>query len=110
MVTRRNFIKGGGAAVTGLAAASLASCSTDPTVKDDSISVTPVVGTTVDRFRRGGVGPLYWSTYGYNFQTNEAMPEEIWAANVNWVAKNFLPYGYRMVCTDGWVDYTQRVT
>jgi len=109
MLTRREFIKGGGVAVTGLAVASLASCSTDGPVKEDSVAITPVVGQTLDRFRRGGVGPLYWSTYGYNNQTNEAMPEEVWTANVDWVAKNFLPYGYRMVCTDGWVDYTQRV-
>ena len=60
--------------------------------------------------RRRGPGPLYWSTYGYNNSTNAAMPEELWKANVDWVAETFAPYGYRMVCTDGWLNTTTKVT
>jgi alpha-glucosidase len=60
--------------------------------------------------RRRGPGPLYWSTYGYNIRTNAAMPEELWKANVDWVAETFAPYGYRMVCTDGWCSTTKNVT
>lgn len=62
----------------------------------------------MDRFRRGGVGPLYWSTYGYNNRTNEAMPEDVWSENLDWVAENLAPYGYEMVCTDGWIDHSQK--
>jgi glucan 1,6-alpha-isomaltosidase len=109
MVTRRNFLKGGGVAASGLALGSLASCSVSSDA-DVPASDQQFVVTTVDQFRRGGVGPLYWSTYGYNNATNVFMPEDVWTKNVDWVADNFRSHGYRMVCTDGWVDYTQNVT
>ena len=38
------------------------------------------------------------------------MPEDLWKANVDWVADTFSYYGYSMVCTDGWSDQTQRMT
>ena len=38
------------------------------------------------------------------------MPEDLWKTNVDWVAETFAPYGYRMVCTDGWCDKTTVVT
>jgi len=60
--------------------------------------------------RRRGPGQLYWSTYGYNNWYNAAMPEDVWKDNVDWVAETFAPYGYRMVCTDGWCDKTAVVT
>ncbi len=65
---------------------------------------------TVDRFRRGGVGPLYWSTYGYNNRTNKAMPQAVWEKNLDWVAESLAPFGYKMVCTDGWIDFSQKTT
>ncbi len=61
-------------------------------------------------FRRGGPGPLYWSTYGYSNTTNTNIPEDVWKANVDWVATALAPSGYDMVCTDGWIDDTQDVT
>ena len=98
--------------MAGLAAASLSSCST---AAKDSADRTPEpetsgVAVTVDRFRRGGVGPLYWSTYGYNNKTNQAIPQDVWSKNLDWVAENLAPHGYRMVCTDGWIDYSQKTT
>ena len=30
-----------------------------------------------------GRAPLYWSTYEYNIRTDRAMPEAVWAANVD---------------------------
>jgi glucan 1,6-alpha-isomaltosidase len=108
MVTRRNLFKRGGLAAAGLAAASLSSCST--VANDMGISAVALGEVTVDRFRRGGVGPLYWSTYGYNNKTNKAIPQEIWTKNLQWVAEELAPYGYRMVCTDGWIDYSQKTT
>ncbi len=61
-------------------------------------------------FRPGGAGPLYWSTYGYEFETNSLMPEDVFKTNVDWVASAFRDYGYKMVCTDGWIDNTQQIT
>ena len=61
-------------------------------------------------FRPGGAGPLYWSTYGYENSKNVLIPEDVWKANVDWVATTFRDYGYKMVCTDGWIDHTQKIT
>ena len=55
-------------------------------------------------FQRGGPGPLYWSTYGYSNSRNTQIPEAVWQANIDWIAKDLAPYGYQMVCTDGWID------
>ena len=60
--------------------------------------------------RPGGAGPLYWSTYDYENVTNTLIPEAVWKANVDWVAETFRDYGYTMVCTDGWIDHTQKIT
>jgi glucan 1,6-alpha-isomaltosidase len=61
-------------------------------------------------FRPGGAGPLYWSTYAYEFVNNVMIPEDVWKTNVDWVADTFRDHGYTMVCTDGWIDNTQRIT
>jgi glucan 1,6-alpha-isomaltosidase len=112
MVTRRDLFKGGGVAAAGLAAASIASCSTD--ARDVAAITSPASDLgqtlTVDRFRRGGVGPLYWSTYGYNNKTNQAMPQGVWERNLDWVAEDLARFGYKMVCTDGWIDLSQKTT
>ncbi len=65
---------------------------------------------TAPVFRPGGAGPLYWSTYSYEFPNNALIPENVWKANVDWVAATFRDDGYTMVCTDGWIDHTQRIT
>ena len=69
-----------------------------------------VAPPTTPAFRPGGAGPLYWSTYGYEFVKNTLIPEDVWKTNVDWVAATFRDYGYTMVCTDGWIDNTQRIT
>lgn len=48
--------------------------------------------------------PLYWSPYEYCYTTDGGIPEQAWAANINWVEANLKPYGYTMVCIDGWGD------
>lgn len=48
--------------------------------------------------------PLYWSPYEYNYVHNSYIPEEEWKKNIDWVALNLAPYGYKMVSTDGWMD------
>ncbi|MCI5650321.1 MAG: hypothetical protein MR332_13030 [Fusicatenibacter sp.] len=49
-------------------------------------------------------GPLYWCTYEHQFTRNTYMPEDRFKANIDWMAKEFAPYGYEMVCTDGWIE------
>lgn len=48
--------------------------------------------------------PLYWSPYEYNLKADGFIPEKEWAANIDWVDKNLKPYGYKMICIDGWGD------
>lgn len=52
--------------------------------------------------------PLYWSVYENHIlkpddHTNY-ISEEDFKANIDWVEKNLLPYGYDMVAIDGWGD------
>lgn len=49
-------------------------------------------------------GPLYWCTYEYQVTNNSYMPEDRFKDNVDWIAKNYVPYGYEMICTDGWIE------
>lgn len=48
--------------------------------------------------------PLYWSPYEYNFVKDQYIPEDEWKKNIDWVAQNLAPYGYKMVSTDGWMS------
>lgn len=55
--------------------------------------------------------PLYWSVYEYAWVAEQAnsntnMPEVTWDANIDWVSENLLPYGYDMICTDGFMSMT----
>ena len=114
MLTRRNLLKGGGGAVlAGLAGSSTrataAEASTTPSGPRTS-AVADFAVAAAPGFRPGGAGPLYWSTYGYEFFQNVLIPEDVWKTNVDWVASTFRDYGYTMVCTDGWMDKSQRIT
>ncbi|QGQ96518.1 hypothetical protein EHS13_17310 [Paenibacillus psychroresistens] len=55
-------------------------------------------------FTRSGTGPLYWISYEYQYDNDTFLPYSRWLANVNWFAQNFMPYGYQMVSTDGWIE------
>ncbi len=113
MPTRRDVLKGGGGAVlAGLAGSSVGSGAAGAATRSDGVgSAASASGPTPpNAFRPGGAGPLYWSTYGYEFFNNTLIPEDVWKANVDWVAATFRDYGYTMVCTDGWIDDTQRIT
>ena len=81
-----------------------------PTLTDLTDLTDSTDSTAVPGFRRGGAGPLYWSTYDYEEVTNAIIPEDVWKSNVDWVADTFRDYGYTMVCTDGWIDNTQKIT
>ncbi len=114
MPTRRDVLKGGGGTLlAGLAAASAGTQGAAAAGRRGAGSAestwTPP-SPTAGGFRPGGAGPLYWSTYGVEFSTNTLIPEDVFKANVDWVAATFRDSGYRMVCTDGWIDNTQRIT
>jgi hypothetical protein len=114
MPTRRQLLKaGGGAALASLAGVPSAAQTAAAATSGEAGSTAVASGRaseTARAFRPGGAGPLYWSTYGYEFFNNTLIPEDVWKANVDWVAANFRDYGYTMVCTDGWMDDTQRIT
>ncbi len=58
-------------------------------------------------YTRGGTGPLYWSTYEYQYTKDAPMSESEWKKNVDWIAEEYKPYGYDMVVTDGWIEPSQ---
>lgn len=55
--------------------------------------------------------PLYWSVYEYCYeQSQQGVAEadmdisaEEWDKIIDWVASDFKPYGYDMICTDGFI-------
>ena len=104
MVSRREFLKSGGATATSLAAATLLPAQAGASLTQAEV-VTELVSSRPKRS-----GPLYWTTYGYEVEFNRIIPENEWIANVEWVDANFKKYGYTMLCTDGWIDSTQQVT
>jgi alpha-glucosidase len=113
--TRPQVLKsGGGAVLAGLAGSSIgSSAASASTTRHDTATASAALELTsavAPGFRRGGASPLYWSTYGYEFFTNVLIPEDVWKTNVDWVAATFGDYGYTMVCTDGWMDKSQRIT
>ena len=115
MPTRREVLKGGsGTVLAGLAGSSVrakgARAATARGRAEFSTATSGRAPRTTPGFRVGGAGPLYWSTYGYEFFHNTLIPEDVWKTNVDWVAATFRDYGYTMVCTDGWIDNTQRIT
>lgn len=60
-------------------------------------------------YTKAGAGPKYWIAYEYCYTTNQPIPESRWQTNIDWVYTNFKPYGYDMVCSDGWIEGSQRV-
>lgn len=61
------------------------------------------------KFTREGVAPLYWMAYEQCFVDDRPLDESRWRKNIDWVAENLLPYGYDMVCTDGWIEGAQTI-
>lgn len=56
-----------------------------------------------------GAGPMYWIAYEYCWTKNSPIPEAIWKANIDWIDINFKPYGYDMICNDGWIEAAQTI-
>lgn len=54
--------------------------------------------------------PLYWSVYEHHIEREHAgvsdnyISEDELTANVNWVEEHLKPFGYNMICLDGWGD------
>lgn len=70
-------------------------------IPDDPVTPTPTPETAEK-------APLYWTVYEYGRLaekngTDCNMPKEVWQKNIDWVAENLLPYGYDMICTDGFM-------
>lgn len=53
--------------------------------------------------------PLYWTVYEAVYEAehskqNANMPREWWEQNILFVEQNLLPYGFDMICTDGFMS------
>lgn len=95
-----------------LAASALASCGEESTGWD--ISQVPddpapkPAPTTVKK------APLYWTVYEFcyeaeHFDTDRNMPKATWEKNLQFVAEQLKPYGYDMVCTDGFMTMSSDI-
>ena len=72
----------------------------------DTTSVNPNPGTetTVQK-----IAPLYCTVYEYCWtreqeNTDRSLNESQWKQWLDWQAANLLPYGYNMICTDGFMS------
>ncbi|POX56275.1 hypothetical protein C3489_06025 [Streptomyces sp. Ru71] len=117
MALSRRALISGAAAGAGLAALAPASpglaaepaASAVPAQRAGRVRSLPAAGRN-SVFTRSGAGPLYWNIYGWSFPNNAPIPEDEWKANVDWLARDFAPHGYRMACTDGWIEGSSRTT
>jgi len=95
--------------MTALAATMLASCSDDIEMRRPPVYELPDLPEVTDIHQYKA--PLYWSVYEYCYTqeqqgvANEDMDisAEEWDKIIDWVATDLKPYGYDMVCTDGFI-------
>ncbi len=109
-VSRRAFLGTSGAIGAGtLLAGSLGTqtAAADPIAAVGNPVPRPAARNSL-RMRTGQPG-LQWVTYGYNLPNNANIPEDVWKKNIDWVIREFAPYGYDTICTDGWIESSQRV-
>lgn len=52
---------------------------------------------------------MYWTTYEYQYVNNSFLPEDRWQAHVDWIVDNFLPYGFDLISTDGWIEGSTKI-
>ena len=65
----------------------------------------------VEGIHDGVKAPLYWSIYEYAYEQEKNgvnssdmdFTETQWDEVIDWVATNLKPYGYDMICTDGFI-------
>jgi len=78
---------------------------TPDNLPDDPILEQPADSLDIHHFR----APLYWSVYEYAYVAEQSgastidMSESEWDRVIDWVSKELLPYGYDMLCTDGFM-------
>lgn len=81
---------------------------TDPKAETDGPDVT---ANAPDQGIHNKKAPLYWTVYE-SLWTQEAagvpgdkmdITSEDWDRIIDWMSKDFLPYGYDMLCTDGFI-------
>ncbi len=64
----------------------------------------------VEGIHDGVKAPLYWSIYEYCFDLEQQGVNNMdftaaqWDEVIDWVATNLKPYGYDMICTDGFIS------
>lgn len=68
---------------------------------------TQTVEARESQFTRNGTGPLYWSTYEYQYTRNAPMNETEWKKNIDWIASDYKQFGYDMIASDGWIEGAQ---
>lgn len=63
----------------------------------------------VSKYTRANVAPKYWIAYEYCYDFDRPMTETRWKSNIDWVAKELMPYGYDMISNDGWIEAAQTI-
>ena len=91
-------------------------CSSNDEPKKDGNNANTGGGSevTIEEARRDGKAPLYWSIYEYCWKIEQGQDhvnkmdftESQWDEIINYVSTNLLPYGYDMLCTDGFISMT----
>ncbi len=74
-----------------------------------SIAIPQLSAGRDSPFTRKGSGPRYWIAYEHCYSTDSPIPESVWKENIDWMARTMLPYGYDMVCNDGWIEAAQTI-
>lgn len=108
--SRRSFLTASGTSAAALVAGSAlgtGAAEADPLAAEGNPIPAPRSRTS-RRMRTGRPG-LQWVTYGYNQPRNMNIPEAQWKRNIDWFIANFKQYGYDTICTDGWIESSQRV-
>lgn len=91
-------------------------CSSNDELKKDGNNDNTGGGSevTIEEARRDVKAPLYWSIYEYCWKIEQGQDhvnkmdftESQWDEIINYVSTNLLPYGYDMLCTDGFISMT----
>ena len=92
-----------------MATAMLASCNDEIEMRRPPVFVLPELPVVegIHQYK----APLYWSTYEYCYELECAgvansdmdITSEEWDKIIDWVATDLKPYGYDMICTDGFI-------
>lgn len=90
---------------------STASCSDEPEVSRWSVHEPVVTAGAPDEGIHTMKAPLYWTVYEYLWKLErQGVPssqmditEKQWDLLIDWFCENLKPYGYDMLCTDGFL-------